>query len=244
MNLTNRSWNESFVLPTLALMAILAGCGGGGDDDEPMETPPDPAASSSGGDNCNLALLFGANPNTACGRSSTPISPLPPPSGSPPPPPPISGPPAPPPPPPTNSRGLVFFDNAELEPNNELDSANNVRFAQSETDREGFKVEGAVTDVDDVYDYYVIARDKLDTFYFQLCSPGEYFCWQGAPIDQGTAFYEVLDQDGNVLKSSLDQESNNGMVTLEAGVVYYVRVVARDTMGATVGYSLVVYGMS
>ena len=51
----------------------------------------------------------------------------------------------------------------------------------------------------------------------------------------------MLDQDGNIIKSSVDDGTNFGRMRIEAGITYYVRVVAGDTMGASIGYTLTAY---
>jgi len=214
---------------------VLAGCGGGSDDGgEEMVSPPDPVANGGSNDLCNLALLFLADPNAVCttrSGSSQPISPLP--SAGP-------IPSTPPPPPPPSSGSISIRGNVESEPNNDPINANVPLFSSS-AGRTGFTVDGSIDAVNDVHDVFVITRSRAADFNIELCPPGEMICEQTLPIDIGTAFYEMLDQDGNIIKSSVDDGTNFGRMRIEAGVTYYLRIVAGDTMGVAVGYTLTAY---
>ena len=237
-DITRESRGGGLFLVTLAALPLLTACGGGGDDDVEMETPPDQAASGTSGDLCGLAVLFLADPNSVCSNrpasNSQPISPIP--GSSPTPPPPVMSTPSAPPPPPEPIR---ILGNDEFEPNDDPINANVPSFAVS-TGRVGFYVDGTVSD-DDIHDTFTFVRPRAADFNIELCPPEVMICEQTLPIDTGTAFYEVLDQDGNIVKSSADDATNFGRVRLEAGVTYYVRVVAGDTMGGTIGYRLTAY---
>jgi len=228
---TRASRGGGLFLVAFACLPILTACGGGSGDsggDTEMVSPPDPVASGSSGDLCGLAVLFLADPNSVCFRRSSstaapqPVSPLP---------------SAPPPPPPSGT--ISILGNAELEPNDDPVNANVVRFAES-TGRVGFTVDGTVSD-DDIHDTFVLVRPRAADFNLELCPPGEMICEQTMPIDTGTAFYEVVDQDGRILKSAADDATNFGRMRIRAGVTYFVRVVAGDTMGETIGYTLTAY---
>ena len=226
---THGTQNSSpLLLAALACLPLLTACGGGDGDGEDMETPPDPAASGKSGNLCGLAILFMADPNSVCSTSTgtrQPISPMPPSSSTPTPPPPTtSGPTTSAPPPPSGP--IRILGNDEQEPNDDIINANAVRFTISDAD---------------IHDSFTFARPRGADFNIELCPPEEMICERTQPIDTGTAFIEVLDQDGNIVKSSADDGVNFGRFSVEPGLVYYVRVVAGDTMGATVGYRLTAY---
>ena len=50
-----------------------------------------------------------------------------------------------------------------------------------------------------------------------------------------------FDEDGNVLASTQAADFNVNVTHIDAGIPFYVRVTAGDTMAATVGYTLTVY---
>ena len=62
----------------------------------------------------------------------------------------------------------------------------------------------------------------------------------GNRIDVGTAYINVLDQDGEVIWSAIDDPDSGNIqeIWLDAGVPYYVMVVAEDTMGSDLAYQL------
>ena len=63
---------------------------------------------------------------------------------------------------------------------------------------------------------------------------------RSAPIDTPTAYFEIVDGSGDVVVSSRGGE-NMMVARFEAGISYYARVVAADTMGATIGYRFTLY---
>lgn len=230
-DVTRESRGGGLFVIALAVLPLLAACGGGDDDggSGEMVSPPDPAASTSGsGDLCNLALLFVASPDTACGRSSPSASD----ASSGPAPTPIPATPVPP-------VTITLHRSAELEPNNDVINANIPEFAVI-PGRVGFVVDGAISDSSDTEDTFAFVRPHSMNFLIQLCPPGEATCTglNNMPIDAGTAFVELLDADSHVLASTAHLESNILRVKIDAGVQYYLRVVAADTMGTTVGYNL------
>ena len=108
------------------------------------------------------------------------------------------------------------------------------------SNRVGFMVDGTIQDETDVYDNFTFARSRSARYSIQLCPPGEMICSPGVPIDSGTTYFEVVDQNGNVVLSSAEGDNVERMY-IEAGVPYYIRVVAKDTMGTAVGYTLTAY---
>ena len=143
--------------------------------------------------------------------------------------------------PPADSGTIRILGQNEIEPNDDFINANPVNFSSSTDGKVGFKVDASVSDVDDHDDYYTFVRSRARDLRFQLCPPGQMICENGVQVDTLTAFYEVLDQDGNVLASTQAADFNVNVMHVDAGIPYYVRVTAGDTMAATVGYTLTVY---
>lgn len=141
----------------------------------------------------------------------------------------------------SDSGSIRILGQNEIEPNDNLINANPVTFSSSTDGKVGFKVDATVSDVDDLDDYFTFVRPRARNLRFQLCPPGQMICENSVQIDTLTAFYEILDQDGNVLASTQAADFNVNVMHIEAGITYYVRVTAGDTMAATVGYTLTVY---
>jgi hypothetical protein len=127
--------------------------------------------------------------------------------------------------------------NPEYEPNNDTMNANALMIATSPSP-DGFSADGAVSDVSDQWDTYSFARRNSRYFRFVLCSDGQRLCNEYGEIDTLTAYIDVLDSNGNVLASTQAGSRNFLETPINAGLTYYVRVVAGDTMGATVSYHL------
>jgi hypothetical protein len=75
-------------------------------------------------------------------------------------------------------------------------------------------------------------------FRFKLCAPEQFQCTEFGEIDTLTAYIDILDSNGNVLVSSQAATRNFVSARIEAGLTYYVRVAAGDTMATTVTYKL------
>jgi len=143
--------------------------------------------------------------------------------------------------PPPDSGTIRILGQYEIEPNDDLLNANPVSFSSSTEGKVGFKVDAHLSDVDDHYDYFTFVRPRARALRFQLCPPDQMICENSGQIDTLTAYYDVLDQDGNVLASTQAADSNVNVLSIGAGISYYVRVTAGDTMATTVGYTLTVY---
>ena len=93
---------------------------------------------------------------------------------------------------------------------------------------------------------FAFTPNQTRNYNLALCPPNSGICNRDTGIDTLTAFFRVLDQDGNVLLTS-EADTVNGNrhgMTLNAGVLYYITVDAGDTMGVTVGYRIFVYEAS
>jgi hypothetical protein len=225
-----RTLKNLVFLAVLAACPLFAGCGGGGD--EPAASNDDDS-SGPGIITCIIVIL--ATGENVCDKSgsSSPTS--------------LSqGSPAPQAPP--ISSALLLQQNEEFEPNSDLANANLPQSAtRTSTDQAiGWYVDGSIDDVSDITDAFAFTPLQTREYVLALCPPGSNSCNGGTGIDALTAFFRVLDQDGNVLLTS-EADTDNGndqRMTLDAGVFYYVTVDAGDTMGVTVDYRLFVYEAS
>jgi hypothetical protein len=127
--------------------------------------------------------------------------------------------------------------NPEYEPNNDTMNANVLMIGLTPSP-DGFSADGAVSDVSDQRDTYSFSRRNSRYFRFKLCSDGQRICNEYGEIDTLTAYIDVLDSNGNVLASTQAGSRNFLETPINAGLTYYVRVVAGDTMGVTVSYHL------
>ena len=143
--------------------------------------------------------------------------------------------------PPPSSGKIGILGQHEFEPNNDLLNANPVSFSSSTDSKVGFNVDASVSDVDDHHDYFTFVRPRARDLRFQLCPPGQMICENSVQIDTLTAYYDILDQDGNIIASTQAEDFNVIVLSIDAGISYYVRVTAGDTMATTVGYTLTVY---
>jgi hypothetical protein len=219
----------------LANFALVAACGGGGGDDA---SPPSNDESSGPGVVACIILTLATN-QLACGSSGSSS----PPSSSPP-----SSTPPPSTPPTSAGAALVIRHNNEFEPNGDLGNANLPSSpTRNSPDQEiGWNVDGSIDDVTDITDTFAFTPNQTRNYSLALCPPKSGICNGNTGIDTLTAFFRVLDQDGNVLLTS-EADTINGNrhgITLDAGVLYYVTVDAGDTMGVTVGYRIFVYETS
>lgn len=216
----------------VALLPMIAACGGGGDDSATAEDKgpgTNPIA-------CIIVILASGQTDCIDGGSSSKPSSVSQSTGA-------SAAPAagssiP-------SSGHQIRGNQELESNDELANANlplSPTRASSDT-RIGWYVAGSIDDVTDTRDAFAFTPDQTSEYSIALCPPAGSSCNNGTEIDSLTAFFTVLDQDGNVLLTSqADTDTgNNQQTTFDAGVFYYVTVDAGDTMGAVIDYRLFVY---
>ena len=219
----------------LASLPLFAGCGGGGGDD-----PAPPKDDSPGINPLVCILVFLVSGGQACAPSSSSSTPTSAPASSalatttssq-----------------PGSSQELRLQQNNEFEPNSDLMNANLPSYAArtSTAQKIGWFVVGSVDDVSDITDVFAFTPLQTREYVVALCPPDGSSCDSNNGIDTLTAFFRLLDQDGNVLQTSeADTENGNThRITLDAGVLYYLTVDAGDTMGVTVDYRLFVYEAS
>jgi len=225
-----RTLKNLVFLAVLAICPLFAGCGGGsGDEPAPAN---DDDSSGPGIVTCIIIILVTGQEECTKSGSSSPTSSSQATSA----------------PQPALGSALLLQKNEEFEPNTELANANLPLSATrtSTTQQIGWYVEGSVNDVTDITDAFAFTPTQTREYAVSLCPPGSSACNGDTGIDTLTAFFRVLDQDGNVLLTSeADTESGNGQrMTLDAGVLYYLTVDAGDTMGVTVDYRLFAYEAS
>jgi hypothetical protein len=218
----------------LAVVLMVAGCGGGGGDDG---GDGGDSGSTGGNDNsptnpvvCFILILATGDTNcTQSGNSAPPSSPPPSSSTA----------------PTSAGAALVLRPNGEFEPNGDLANANlPASPTRSSPDQEiGWYVDGSIDEINDVTDSFAFTPNQTRQYDLALCPPESSICDRNTGIDTLTAFFRVLDQDGNVLLTSQADtvNGNKHRMTFDAGVLYYVTVDAGDTMGSIVGYRLFVY---
>ena len=230
--------NKTSVLasgPLIVMTLLLVGCGSSDD-------------SSGSGCNAILAIFtaglsciaetFGVPVSTGSG-SSSPITTTPPP------------PPEPPttPPPPVESAEFSFrilSEAFDVEPNDSILTASVASFPIPQVPEQsvGFLVNGTINTLTDGVDTYAFTAARSRTFEFHLCGRTvTNGCGDGI-LDVAIASFSVLDQYGTVLLSSQGNTGiGNGqqLMRIDAGVLYYVMVIAEDTVNEEQKYSLRVY---
>lgn len=237
MNIEAKQLKKLHILAVLALLPLFAGCGGDGDEGGSSAQSNSGLGFTgalmcvavvlvSGDDQCveNAVSGSGGSSGGSGGSGGTPPGPG---TGG------GSG--------GSNSGTIRILGQYEMEPNDSLINADPVGFSSSTDVKVGFTVEGHAHEADDSVDYYTFVRPRSRTLRFQLCPPETLICENGVQIDTLTAFVDILDQDGRVLSSTQAASQNVLLLEISAGISYYVRVTAGDTMGSTVGYQLTGY---
>ena len=127
---------------------------------------------------------------------------------------------------------------AEYEPNNVPDNANPVAFPTVSGDTvPGIEVTGAVWDVSDESDYFILSPNQSGVYAIYLCADT---CTEH-PTDSMVAI-RVIDQFGTVIAGNPLYEESTKIVTagLDAGLPYYVQVLGFDTHEQEYPYKLVI----
>ena len=208
--------NGMGLLAAMAAFSLLAACGGGegGGGDNSSASSTGNSGGSAGGTLVCIAYLLVSGNDDCLGYGSGSSSSL----GG------FSG-------------GGRYVINHDLEPNNDWVNSNNL-IIEHTTSPDGFIVDGDINDVSDVADMFSFARHTGRNFRFKLCAPGQNQCTEYGEVDTLTAYIDILDSNGSVLVSSQAASRNFASTRIDAGVTYYVRVAAGDTMASTVGYKL------
>lgn len=212
----------------LAILPLVHGCGGGDGEEDETATPL--IDNTSGRFVCYSWTAYYEDPAT-CGGALTSTG-----SGNATPPPTGPGDDTTPPPP---GSGIAALVNDELEPNNSRANANVMGYPtrSGSITHIGWSANGSISDTDDAVDYFSFTAPMSRDYTLRLCPPSGSACHGTTGLDTLTAFFELLDQDGTVLLSSQAAAGNSYAMPIDAGVAYYVRILAGDTMGAAVNYS-------
>jgi hypothetical protein len=136
------------------------------------------------------------------------------------------------------SRSANIARYAEYEPNNALDTANPVAFPSVSGDTvPGIKITGSVQDESDASDYFILTPNQSGTYLVYLCADT---CTE-QPTDSMVAI-SIIDQFGTVIvENPLFEESTKFlMANLDAGLPYYVQIIAFNTGEQAYPYELVI----
>ena len=137
-----------------------------------------------------------------------------------------------------SSRSASIAKYAEYEPNDLLENANPVAFPIVSGDTvPGIKITGAVRDVSDESDYFVLSPNQTGLYAIYLCADT---CTEH-PTDSMVAI-RVIDQFGTVIAGNPLYEESTKIVTagLDAGLPYYVQIFGFDTQEQEYQYTLVI----
>jgi hypothetical protein len=234
MMITQSGRNKKFAPAViLAILPLFAACGG---EDGEAETEYEFVDNSSSDFICYSTIDYYNDPATCGGTYPIGGSGG---TGSTTPPPNETGGTTPPP----SGSGIAALFNDEIESNDTLANANIMSYPtrSASITHIGWVANGSISDMNDDVDYFLFTAPLARDYTIRLCPPSGSTCNGTSGIDTLTAFFEMLDQDGNVLLSSQAAPTNAYEMAIDAGVVYYVRVMAGDTMGSTVGYNFQAY---
>ncbi len=226
----------------LAAMAVLVvGCGGGGGDEPAARNTTSPGGSSIGDFLVGVVCFLVTNGQPGCldDNSTTPSS--------------TSTTTAPEP----NAPGCngpdrciegattayaVAFD---VEPNDSISTAFAVSLPNPSDpgQRRGFFADGTISNLTDGIDTYAFTAARSRTFGFQICDPTPPDICRNGSLSLAVAHFSVLDQFGNVLLSSQGDSvrGNYQEMPIDAGVLYYVMVIAEETANRDREYTLRVF---
>ena len=250
-NIRNTRFTGIAVMLLMALFVTACGGGGGGDGEPTQAAPPQssgPGPTEKGGVLCELAaILFGGecigidnippcdddpfNNPFGVGGPCTPSAPTNSTSGS--------G---------SSSGGSTWITPTvhgmdDTEPNNSISTPTQVSLNSRVQNggRGGFFVDGMFNSSTDPADVFIFTLAAPANIEFSLCfTDSRCSTNPGNRIDVGTAYISVLDQFGDVIWSASNDPDTGNIQTfwLEAGVPYYLMLVAEDTMGSDLAYHL------
>ena len=133
----------------------------------------------------------------------------------------------------------------EVEPNDSISMAQPVSIPSpsATVDYVGFQVNGTINNLADGADTFSFTASRTRVFSIRLCDSSCPLVFQGGSLDVAMAYFDVLDQTGNVLLSSQGDNTagNYREINIDAGVLYYIMVLAEDTMNAAQNYSLIAH---
>lgn len=133
----------------------------------------------------------------------------------------------------------------DTEPNNSISTLAQARLNSGvpRGQRIGFHVNGMINSASDSADVFVFTLTFAANIDFSLC----FFDTRcqtnsGNRVDVGTAYISLLDQNGDVIWTAMENSTAGNLTNLwlEAGIPYYLKIVGADTMGSDLGYRLAV----
>ena len=136
----------------------------------------------------------------------------------------------------SRSANIAYY--SEYEPNSVLENANPVAFPAVSGDTvPGINITGSVQDTSDASDYFILTPNQSGSYLIYLCADT---CTE-QPTDSMVAI-SVIDQFGMVIaENPLFEESEKFLrADLDAGLTYYVQVLAFDTGEQAYPYQLVI----
>ena len=138
----------------------------------------------------------------------------------------------------------VIAITSEIEPNDDLTSANPLALPNPDptVDFVGVVVNGSVNDVADTADNFSFTSTRTSVFVFKLCDDICATFNRDGTTEIASAYFEILDQTGTLLLSTQGDSVNGNYAerNIDAGVIYYARVRAEDTMSDAYGYSMII----
>lgn len=136
----------------------------------------------------------------------------------------------------------------ELERNDDISTANPLTIASPAPgdDFVGFQVDGTIDPATDTVDTFAFTANRTRLYSMELCAFECDIPRPGASMSLTDAFFEVFDQSGTRLLTSNDHNGNVGNyreMYVDAGVLYYIQVLASDRAVSAKSYSLLAIEM-
>ena len=205
--------NGTTLLATIAALSLLAACGGEEGGGGKKESTSSSGSGAGGLLVCIGFVLVSGNDDCLGWGSGSPTN--------------LGG----------FDAGSQYVINYDVEPNNDWMNSNYLNIGNT-TKSDGFIVDGEVSDISDSADTFSFSRRTGRNFRFKLCAPSQNQCTEYGEVDTLTAYIDILDSNGRVIVSSQAANRNFVSTRINAGLTYYVRIAAGDTMASTVGYKL------
>jgi len=212
---------------------MLVGCGGGGDDPAPASRNTNSSLEQGVVNFICYIVTLGQAGCLDNGGSSAPTTAAPPPNA-----PGCHGPEQC-----IEGSQTVYVEAFDLEPNDSILAASVASFpVPNDPGRHvGFFANGTLNNLTDGVDTYAFTATRSLTFNFRLCAGTFPDGCREDSLNLGIAYFSVLDQFGTVLLSSEGSSGNYQQMHIDAGVLYYVMVIAEDTGNAERSVLLQVY---
>ena len=128
----------------------------------------------------------------------------------------------------------------EVEPNDDMSTATPLQIPNNSGRTDVAAGLGSIHDTSDLIDTYSFTVNHSRRHFFQLCSSDCFLGTQIGNLDVTVSNFDVLDASGNVLLSTARDSTTRNLVGLamDAGVLYYVMVIAGNTANSEQQYSI------